>query len=95
MGLKATGRLCTVAKLKGLQACSGELRDTILDWEDALPEQALLLTDEGSRAADLLVTLGTCPSQLSAREAFWSLSAWSSQNTSARLICASMTTWTR
>nr|KAF6482039.1 sirtuin 6 [Molossus molossus] len=59
MGLKATGRLCTMAKARGLRACRGELRDTILDWEDALPERDLTLADEASRIADLSVTLGT------------------------------------
>ncbi|KAL6063170.1 hypothetical protein STEG23_037822 [Scotinomys teguina] len=59
MGLKATGRLCTVAKARGLRACRGELRDTILDWEDALPDRDLMLADEASRTADLSVTLGT------------------------------------
>ncbi|KFO28839.1 NAD-dependent deacetylase sirtuin-6 [Fukomys damarensis] len=59
MGLKATGRLCTVAKARGLRACRGELRDTILDWEDSLPERDLALADEASRSADLSITLGT------------------------------------
>ncbi|KAB0396898.1 hypothetical protein E2I00_009813, partial [Balaenoptera physalus] len=48
MGLKATGRLCTVAKSRGLRACRGELRDTILDWEDSLPDRDLTLADEAS-----------------------------------------------
>ncbi|XP_059015473.1 NAD-dependent protein deacylase sirtuin-6 isoform X4 [Mustela lutreola] len=59
MGLKATGRLCTVAKARGLRACRGELRDTILDWEDALPDRDLTRADEASRNADLSITLGT------------------------------------
>ncbi|XP_058138070.1 NAD-dependent protein deacylase sirtuin-6 isoform X2 [Dasypus novemcinctus] len=59
MGLKPTGRLCTVAKARGLRACRGELRDTILDWEDALPARDLALADEASRSADLSITLGT------------------------------------
>ncbi|XP_002761636.1 NAD-dependent protein deacylase sirtuin-6 isoform X1 [Callithrix jacchus] len=59
MGLKATGRLCTVAKARGLRACRGELRDTILDWEDSLPDRDLALADEASRNADLSITLGT------------------------------------
>ncbi|XP_027274997.1 NAD-dependent protein deacetylase sirtuin-6 isoform X5 [Cricetulus griseus] len=54
MGLKATGRLCTVAKARGLRACRGELRDTILDWEDALPERDLMLADEASRVSVVL-----------------------------------------
>ncbi|XP_053076075.1 NAD-dependent protein deacylase sirtuin-6 [Acinonyx jubatus] len=59
MGLKATGRLCTVAKARGLRACRGELKDTVLDWEDALPDRDLTLADEASRNADLSITLGT------------------------------------
>ncbi|KAF2987662.1 hypothetical protein EK904_007424, partial [Melospiza melodia maxima] len=46
MGLKPTGRLCS-------------LRDTILDWEDSLPDRDLTLADEACRKADLSVTLGT------------------------------------
>ncbi|XP_029421213.1 NAD-dependent protein deacetylase sirtuin-6 isoform X8 [Nannospalax galili] len=53
MGLKATGRLCMVAKARGLRACRGELRDTILDWEDALPDRDLTLADEASRSDPL------------------------------------------
>ncbi|XP_062452402.1 NAD-dependent protein deacylase sirtuin-6 isoform X2 [Rhea pennata] len=37
----------------------GKLRDTILDWEDSLPERDLTLADEACRKADLSVTLGT------------------------------------
>ncbi|KAM9732115.1 NAD-dependent protein deacylase sirtuin-6 [Dama dama] len=59
MGLKPTGRLCTMAKSRGLRACRGELRDTILDWEDSLPDRDLTLADEASRNADLSITLGT------------------------------------
>ncbi|XP_028909350.1 NAD-dependent protein deacetylase sirtuin-6 isoform X1 [Ornithorhynchus anatinus] len=59
MGLKATGRLCSVAKGRGLRACRGELRDTILDWEDSLPDRDLNLADEACRNADLSITLGT------------------------------------
>jgi mono-ADP-ribosyltransferase sirtuin 6 len=35
IGLKPTGKKCTKQKTKG--ACRGELCDTILDWDDALP----------------------------------------------------------
>ncbi|XP_062816308.1 NAD-dependent protein deacylase sirtuin-6 isoform X2 [Anolis carolinensis] len=59
MGLKPTGRLCDVSKRRGLRACRGKLMDTILDWEDSLPDRDLLLASKASRKADLSVTLGT------------------------------------
>ncbi|XP_075060961.1 NAD-dependent protein deacylase sirtuin-6 isoform X3 [Mixophyes fleayi] len=59
MGLKPTGRLCDVPKVRGLRACRGNLKDTILDWEDSLPERDLGLADEACRKADLSITLGT------------------------------------
>ncbi|XP_005999102.1 NAD-dependent protein deacetylase sirtuin-6 isoform X2 [Latimeria chalumnae] len=59
MGLKQTGRLCDVVKSRGLRACRGKLRDTILDWEDSLPDRDLNLADEACRKADLAITLGT------------------------------------
>ncbi|XP_075706754.1 NAD-dependent protein deacylase sirtuin-6 isoform X2 [Rhinoderma darwinii] len=59
MGLKPTGRLCDVAKVRGLRACRGKLMDTILDWEDSLPDKDLNLANEASRKADLAITLGT------------------------------------
>ncbi|XP_074834606.1 NAD-dependent protein deacylase sirtuin-6 isoform X2 [Carettochelys insculpta] len=37
----------------------GKLIDTILDWEDSLPDRDLSLADEACRKADLSVTLGT------------------------------------
>ncbi|XP_009952856.1 PREDICTED: NAD-dependent protein deacetylase sirtuin-6-like [Leptosomus discolor] len=40
-------------------ASRGKLRDTILDWEDSLPDRDLTLADEACRKADLSVTLGT------------------------------------
>ncbi|XP_065278232.1 NAD-dependent protein deacylase sirtuin-6 isoform X2 [Emys orbicularis] len=59
MGLKPTGRLCDVSKARGLRACRGKLIDTILDWEDSLPDRDLSLADDACRKADLSVTLGT------------------------------------
>ncbi|XP_068089957.1 NAD-dependent protein deacylase sirtuin-6 [Hyperolius riggenbachi] len=59
MGLKPTGRLCNVPKVRGLRSCRGKLIDTILDWEDSLPERDLNLADEACRKADLAITLGT------------------------------------
>ncbi|KAG8594256.1 hypothetical protein GDO81_001131 [Engystomops pustulosus] len=49
MGLKPTGRFCDVPKVRGLRACRGKLVDTILDWEDSLPDKDLNLADEASR----------------------------------------------
>ncbi|XP_044275033.1 NAD-dependent protein deacetylase sirtuin-6 isoform X2 [Varanus komodoensis] len=37
----------------------GKLMDTILDWEDSLPDRDLSLASEASRRADLSITLGT------------------------------------
>ncbi|XP_060088594.1 NAD-dependent protein deacylase sirtuin-6 [Heteronotia binoei] len=59
MGLKPTGRLCDVSKCRGLRSCRGKLMDTILDWEDSLPDRDLNLASEACRKADLSVTLGT------------------------------------
>uniref|UniRef100_A0A8C5M4J1 NAD-dependent protein deacylase sirtuin-6 n=1 Tax=Leptobrachium leishanense TaxID=445787 RepID=A0A8C5M4J1_9ANUR len=59
MGLKPTGRLCDVPKVRGLRACRGKLTDTILDWEDSLPDRDLNMADEACRKADLSITLGT------------------------------------
>ncbi|CAG2257680.1 SIR2L6 [Mytilus edulis] len=39
MALRPTGNPCTQRKSRGL--CRGKLRDTILDWEDALPDEDL------------------------------------------------------
>lgn len=57
MGLKATGVKCTNNKARG--KCRGILHDSILDWEDALPENDLEKADIMSKAAMLSVTLGT------------------------------------
>ena len=35
IGLKPTGKKCSKQKAKG--TCRGDLHDTILDWDDALP----------------------------------------------------------
>ncbi|XP_061098922.1 NAD-dependent protein deacetylase sirtuin-6 [Conger conger] len=59
MGLKPTGRRCDVIRSRGLRACRGKLIGTILDWEDALPDQDLTRADLASRKADLALTLGT------------------------------------
>ncbi|XP_070800780.1 NAD-dependent protein deacylase sirtuin-6 isoform X3 [Pituophis catenifer annectens] len=59
MGLKPTGRLCDVSKHRGLRSCRGKLMDTILDWEDSLPDRDLNLASEASRRASLSITLGT------------------------------------
>ncbi|XP_033099257.1 NAD-dependent protein deacetylase sirtuin-6-like [Anneissia japonica] len=57
LGLKPTGNQCTQNKPRG--RCRGKLRDTILDWEDALPVRDLELSEQHSRKADLSLCLGT------------------------------------
>lgn len=53
VGFKATGRRCMVA------GCVGRLRDHILDWEDALPEDELQKTEQHAEKADVALCLGT------------------------------------
>jgi mono-ADP-ribosyltransferase sirtuin 6 len=53
VGFKATGRKCTV------DGCTGRLKDHVLDWEDALPEDELRASEEHTRQADLAICIGT------------------------------------
>lgn len=51
MSFQKTGRQCEV--------CSGALRDTLLDWEDPLPEADLERSEAECAKADLVLCLGT------------------------------------
>ncbi|VFQ82494.1 unnamed protein product [Cuscuta campestris] len=53
IGLKETTRNCTKV------GCSARLRDTVLDWEDALPEKEINLAEKHCKMADLVLCLGT------------------------------------
>ena len=53
VGFKATGRSCTQP------GCRGRLKDVVLDWEDALPEDKLEETERIAGEADLAICLGT------------------------------------
>lgn len=53
VGFKRTGRKCAEP------GCKGRLKDFILDWEDALPEDELAASEEAASAADLAICLGT------------------------------------
>ncbi|GAB1605076.1 NAD-dependent protein deacetylase sirtuin-6-like [Argonauta hians] len=57
MGLKHTGDYCLQMKVRGV--CRGQLTDTILDWEDNLPEDDLNASNREAKLADLSVCLGT------------------------------------
>ncbi|XP_041366026.1 NAD-dependent protein deacetylase sirtuin-6-like [Gigantopelta aegis] len=57
LGLKLTGESCTQRKSRG--NCRGKLTDTILDWEDSLPDKDLDLADEHGKKSDLSLCLGT------------------------------------
>ena len=51
MSFHKTGRKCEV--------CSGDLRDTLLDWDDPLPEIDLARSERECERADLVICLGT------------------------------------
>lgn len=53
VSFQKTGRKCTVEK------CPGELVDTILDWEDDLPEDDWERSQNECSESDLVITLGT------------------------------------
>ena len=53
MSFQPTGRSCSV------DGCGGNLHDTLLDWEDALPEKDFERAENEARRADLLLCLGT------------------------------------
>jgi len=53
VSFQKTGRKCEAPD------CSGDLRDTVLDWEDELPEEEFVLATEQCRASDLVICLGT------------------------------------
>jgi mono-ADP-ribosyltransferase sirtuin 6 len=59
MSFQKTGRQCEV--------CSGDLVDTLLDWEDPLPEDDLERSKRECAEADLVLCLGTslriCPAR--------------------------------
>ena len=53
ISFQPTGNMC---EKKG---CDGACHDTLLDWEDPLPENQLCPSEEECKAAELIVTLGT------------------------------------
>ncbi|XP_002522742.2 NAD-dependent protein deacetylase SRT1 isoform X2 [Ricinus communis] len=53
IGLKETSRRCSDVK------CGAKLRDTVLDWEDALPPKEMLPAEKHCRMGDLVLCLGT------------------------------------
>ncbi|PON94011.1 Sirtuin family [Trema orientale] len=53
IGLKETSRRCSAKK------CGAKLKDTVLDWEDALPTKEMNLAEKHCRMADIVLCLGT------------------------------------
>lgn len=51
MSFQKTGRSCDI--------CQGDLRDTLLDWDDPLPQFDLERAEWYCKNADLVITLGT------------------------------------
>ncbi|KAK7070074.1 NAD-dependent protein deacetylase sirtuin-6 [Halocaridina rubra] len=58
VGQKSVGQICPGRRING-RLCRGKLHDTILDWEDGLPDDDLDLAISHSCAADLSICLGT------------------------------------
>jgi len=58
IGLKHTGRLCTLGGSPP-GSCPGKLKDTLLDWEDDLPQTDWMRAETECSKADLVVCLGT------------------------------------
>ncbi|XP_068249966.1 NAD-dependent protein deacetylase Sirt6 [Palaemon carinicauda] len=58
VGQKSEGLTCPGKRANG-RLCRGRLHDTILDWEDALPDDDLDLAISHSCAAELSICLGT------------------------------------
>ncbi|CAL1544478.1 unnamed protein product [Lymnaea stagnalis] len=57
MARNLTGGCCSQKKSRG--TCRGKLIDTILDWEDSLPERDLDSANDNCRKSDLSICLGT------------------------------------
>nr|ATG71263.1 sirtuin 1 [Juniperus phoenicea] len=53
IGMKETGRHCSDLN------CGGKLKDTVLDWEDALPPKEMIPAEKHCKMADLIICLGT------------------------------------
>ncbi|KAI6688711.1 hypothetical protein NL676_025539 [Syzygium grande] len=53
IGLKETSRHCSDAN------CGAKLRDTVLDWEDALPSKEMSYAEKHCQMADVVLCLGT------------------------------------
>ncbi|KAL0306253.1 UNVERIFIED_CONTAM: NAD-dependent protein deacetylase SRT1 [Sesamum radiatum] len=53
IGLKETARRCSKA------GCGAKLRDTVLDWEDALPRKEMDPAEKHCKMADVVLCLGT------------------------------------
>ncbi|XP_073113380.1 NAD-dependent protein deacetylase SRT1 isoform X2 [Elaeis guineensis] len=53
IGMKETSRRCADTK------CGAKLKDTVLDWEDALPPKEMNLAEKHCRTADIVLCLGT------------------------------------
>ncbi|CAH1154689.1 unnamed protein product [Phaedon cochleariae] len=59
VGKKSLNEDCKRSAVLRGRSCRGKLHDTILDWEDSLPEFDLEMSDYHSSLADLNICLGT------------------------------------
>ena len=59
IGLQYTGRYCTQSSCVGGVGGGGKLKDTLLDWEDPLPQVEWNTAQSVCSKADLILCLGT------------------------------------
>lgn len=58
LGLKPTGKFCK-NRVRGGDECKGPLHDTVLDWDQALPQYKFKLAKKIGQASKLCIGMGT------------------------------------
>jgi len=59
LGKKPTGKLCQKKNKKSGKRCLGSLHDSVLDWDQALPEKKLEISEKICKKSDLTIIAGS------------------------------------